>query len=334
MNAIETFFNLKSETAKKHKLNTCNKPVPQECLDAIEAGCSLEQLEQMLSKFDIYKYGTQITIHGLFPTLSTRRVGGYVNLSQNKNKSIGVRYTAIDYDKKRRLFDMLRKTSDWNIERNSTNFAIYKQERLPSDWRNERDRIVEIVNRYRQEADRIDKTLFVGNVSCYVAEGIGCSYVVLFVNIRCFYDKNFKAIFENLSGMTYSDGSAKYESIVAENKRAEAKREDEYKAMQIQAENKRAEMKATLTERNAKFVEENRLDGFEFREKHVPQNGDIVARIYQDYDYKLSWRIFRMKKCFGRMNATPCDENGNKSPFSRGGFEAPSSYDNVYVKRI
>ena len=88
MKKLENFFEIAGQKDSKHILNTCNRPVPQEILDEIEKGCSLETLEKLAKDFDVFKYGTQITIHGIFPETSTKRIGGsYVNLIQNKNNN-------------------------------------------------------------------------------------------------------------------------------------------------------------------------------------------------------------------------------------------------------
>ena len=213
MKQLEKFFDIETQYDKKHKLNTCNKKVPSEYLTSIEKGCSLERLEEMMhKKFDVFKYKTQITIHGLFPELSTNRVGGYVNLTQNKNKSIGVRYTAIDHEKKTRLYNLLSKISDWHITENSCQYYINKMEELPSDCKNNREKILEIVRKYEAEAKQIDKSLFVGNVSCYIARGLFRNYMCLDANICCFYEKDFYKLFENLSVMTWEEGQKKRKS--------------------------------------------------------------------------------------------------------------------------
>ena len=88
----------------KHILNLADADVPQSVLDKIEDGCSLETLEEIAKGFPICRYSTQITIHGRFPEISKRRVGGvYVNLVRNKNGSVGVKWNAIDAEKRRRL---------------------------------------------------------------------------------------------------------------------------------------------------------------------------------------------------------------------------------------
>ena len=93
--------------------------------------------------------------------MSVRRIGGYVNIVQNKNKSIGVRYTAIDRYKKRRLFEVLGDVSDWTVQDTSTNYFVYKLKALPDN----REEALKIVSAYKEEAEKINKSLFIGNVS-------------------------------------------------------------------------------------------------------------------------------------------------------------------------
>ena len=332
MRQLEKFFDIETPYSKKHKLNTCSRNVPQEYLDQIEKGCSIEQLETMMAnKFDVFKYKTQITIHGVFPELSTRRVGGYVNLTQNQNKSVGVRYTAIDYEKKRRLFSMLKTIGHWSVESNSTKYSIYKSERLPSDWKKNREKIMEIVNRYKAEAEKVDKSLFIGNVQCYIAQGLFCCFMCLDVNICSFYESNFEILFENLSGMSFAEGKKKYDEIIAEKERKDAEKQAEIDAKYEQMQREREAKKATLEERKRKFADDNKLSGFVFIANYIPQNGDTIATIREDYDYNLRWDFRRLKKCFGKMNATPVDKDGNKT-YSSGSI-ANSVYKNVYVKR-
>lgn len=334
MKQLEKFFDIETPYSKKHVLNTCNRKVPQEYLDEIEMGCSIEQLETMMrKKFDVFKYKTQITIHGIFPELSTRRVGTYVNLTQNKNLSIGVRYTAIDREKKSRLYRMLNTLGLYSIEENSQTYSIYKMEELPSDWKNKRDEIMAIVRRFKAEAERIDKSLFVGNVSCYVANGLWRTYMCLDVNVCCFYEHNFEKLFETLSGMTWAEGKKLYDEKIAEKRRKDAEREAEMNAMLEKSRKEREEAKAALAERKKAFAEEHPLDGFRIVENYVPKSGDIIAIIHADYEYKLSWRTYRLRKCFGTVKASPCGTNGEKVYVSYGGGTAKASYPTMWVKK-
>ena len=312
MKQLEKFFSIETEYDKKHKLNTCKKQVPLEYLASIENGCSIERLEEMMrKKFDVFKYKTQITIHGIFPELSTNRVGWYVNLTQNKNKSVGVRYTAIDHEKKKRLFGLLSKVSEWRVQENSTQYYICKMQVLPNDWETNRDKVLEIVHKYENDAKKIDKSLFVGNVSCYVAQGLFHSYMCLDVNICCFYEKNFENLFENLSGMTLEDGENKYAAIQADEKRKHAELEAKWRKEAAERKLKEAEERDKMEEIINKFISENPApEGYSKRENYQPQVGDNICRLYFDkYDKTFKWVELTCKKYFGKLKEKPVDKD-------------------------
>lgn len=329
MKQIEKFFTLETEFSKKHKLNTCNRNVPQDFLDRIESGCSLEDLESMMkNKFDIFKYATQITIHGIFPELSTRSIGGYVNLTHNKNKSVGVRYNAIDHEKKTRLYKMLKRFG-WSVEENSQKYAIYKSKRLPYDM----EEAKKIALSYKEIADKIDRSLFFGNVCCYLAESWGMYYVILDVNICCFYEKNFEKLFETLTGIPFAEGKEKYENLLEEEKRKREIRDAEYERELAKDRAEREKKKAEVLERKKIFEKENIPEGFVLRENYIPKNGDVIAKVYEDYNYNLSWIFGHFKMAFGKMNCTPCDADGQKTwktPRTR--IQVKTVYEKVFLK--
>lgn len=95
---IKTLFSTESkEYDSKHILNLLpGQEISQKTLDRIESGITSEQLFELKESLKICVYRTQITIHGIFPQVSRNYFAGYMNLFQNKNKSIGVRYSAID----------------------------------------------------------------------------------------------------------------------------------------------------------------------------------------------------------------------------------------------
>lgn len=312
MKQLEKFFSIETEYDKKHKLNTCNKKVPQEFITSIENGCSIEQLEEMMQKkFDVFKYKTQITIHGIFPELSTNRVGWYVNLTQNKNKSVGVRYTAIDHAKKEKLFSLLSKITDWKVQENSSQYYICKMQVLPNDWENNRDKVLEIVHKYEVEAKKIDRSLFVGNVSCYIAQGLFYSYMCLDVNICCFYKKNFRKLFENLSGMTLEEGKKKHEEIKAKEKRKYEELNAKWKKEYEERKKKEAEEQRKKEEMINKFISENPApEGYSKREKYQPQAGDNLCRLYYHrFEKKYKWVELTCKKYFGKIKEKPIDKD-------------------------
>lgn len=323
MTKVASIFRCDGKCDKKHKLNTSAKAVPVELLEQVEAGCSIETLEKIAGKnFDIFKYGTQITIHGIFPNANTRRIGGrYVNLIQNKNKSVGVKYTAIDHDKKERLFDMLNSLGLFYIAENSMNYYIYKMKQIKNE-----SEVGIVSSEFRELSEKINKDLFFGNVDCFISrDPFYRTFAVLVVNINCFYERDFERIFENLSGMSYSDGCKKIEAI------------------KIEAQRKRAESdakwKKEVAERNAKeaknekdYADKNPLKGFDVCSDYTAKDGDIIATVRTHWGGDPYWDIRKISKSFGRLVATPCDMNGNK--IGKKGTEAMKRYGKVWVKNV
>jgi hypothetical protein len=85
------------DTKARRRLNVSDKTA-NITADEIERGVSIERLESI--NVPVYQYGTQITIHGSLPDFSNNRVCGYKSIFKNANGSIGVRYVAIDGEKK------------------------------------------------------------------------------------------------------------------------------------------------------------------------------------------------------------------------------------------
>ena len=143
MKVTEKLFENNTKFDHKNILNRCNKPVPIKLAESIENnGVTIEDLDKL--NFPVYKYYSQITIHGIFPNIENSRIHGYANIFQNKNKSVGVKYTAIDCDKKiyinkvlrvyrelhKGIFSMKKNSKGYSIsafgELNEKNFNLYK----------------------------------------------------------------------------------------------------------------------------------------------------------------------------------------------------------------
>lgn len=307
MKKIEKILALESATDKKHKLNTSIREVPQKWLDNIENGCSLEQLDAFTKEgFNIFKYQTQITIHGLFPKVSTNRIGAYVNLTQNQNKSIGVRWTAVDRAKKAKLFDYLTTADCWRIENNSTDYYVWRCCRL-SDDENEREKQIQ---KYKDIANRIDTSLFMGNVQLWYANDWGRIYAVLELRIRAFYEKNFAKIVESVTGKT-----ANSIELIIKNREEKARAEREARNAQWEAERIARENRRKA---NMEAILQNVPSGFERVEYYVPAVGDIFAFVHDDCDGTCAWEYRVVSKVFGKFVESPCDENGNKKPYEKG----------------
>lgn len=314
---IEDVLAVKSEYDQKHKLNTCNKPVPQKWLDKIEEGCSLEQLDQLKkSGFDVFRYFTQITIHGLFPSVSTNRIGGYVNLTQNQNKSIGVRWCGVDREKKSRLFNKLQYVG-WRVEDNSQNYGLYMIAEATPDK----------VSKFKGIAARIDTTLFIGNVDCYVASDLyGRRFVIINVMFRAFYEKNFVKVLENFAGMSTQE----LDAIIAEVDEKKRKEQEEWEKQWRKEDEERKKRAETAKD---DFLRDNPMpEGFVEVTNYKPNIGDIVVRLHNDWNDNYEWVFGVFRKSFGRVILSRCDKDGNIDR-DKSGHEAFKEYKSIYVKQ-
>ncbi len=212
---------LDSDYDQKHKLNTYNKPVPRELLDEIDSeGITSERLSSM--EFPVYKYMTQITIHGLFPKYTGNgRIGfrGYKNIFQNKNKSIGIKYHAIDHNKKDTIYSLLKQSAGYSSHKDSTNWYAYKMK-----VSHNKETILKHYQEFKKESERLNaetKGLFYGSISAslYYLPLLGyLAEIVIYVS--AIFEPNIKPFVEAISGKSY-------DAILKELRDAEAKAEKE-----------------------------------------------------------------------------------------------------------
>ena len=195
----EAIMAMAGRCESKHKLNLADADVPQSVLDKIEDGCSLETLEEVAKGFPICRYATQITIHGRFPEISKRRVGGvYVNLVRNKNGSVGVRWNAIDAEKRRRLYSDCR-LAGWRVAMNSTDHFLFKSMRIT------KENYEQVKSQMAEEVLRIDRSLFFGDVSVRVVSIWGVLEMVAAVRVCAFYEKDYTRLAEQIAGMPMAE---------------------------------------------------------------------------------------------------------------------------------
>jgi hypothetical protein len=170
------------ESDKKNKTNKCDVVVSSEILQSIENGCPIEVLEGL--NLPIFYYNTQITIHGYFPELHTSNIGYYKNIFQNANKSIGIRYSAIDWNKKIVIRDAVRLNTEneWKCGYNSSEFYVYKAKQVNSE-----NELLEVVSSYKKDLTKFNKDVVFGNYQVFVSSVYGQTYVVLKVEINAIY---------------------------------------------------------------------------------------------------------------------------------------------------
>jgi hypothetical protein len=272
MERIETLFSDQSNFDNKSILNKLDKCIDQSILDRIERGITLEDIEMLTQAgIPILKYRTQITIHGLFPELSNNYIFGYKNIFQNKNKSIGVKYNAIDEDKRKRIAERL-KILGFVYHRNSqgTNFEIINSVN--------QDNFNTIKNHLFDLKNKIDNTLFYGYCDIWRGQAFGINYLCLSLNINAIYEANVEP-FLNKIGATME----LYNNYI-EQKEAEQKEcYEQLKKDREEAEEKKKQSLANKTE------ELNILQQFPRIEK-INEPGVYILRHY-NYDNELIFRL-------------------------------------------
>lgn len=325
-NKIQDLFEKVSVYDSKHIKNLSKKKVPQQLLDAVENGCSYETLLQLAKGYPVCKYQTQITVHGIFNDLGTRRVGVYVNLCKNKNQSLGIRWSAIDYNKKEELFSKISTVDrSWHIVKNSQQFYIKQMVRVKDQ--DEYNRTLAV---FKQKAANIDTSLFTGSVSAYGMMDVwGRVYVVLNVVVNCFPLQNMQKITENITGKD----AAFISSALEIEKEKRIKQEKEYEERMQEYERQCAEKKRLYKQQLEAWRAQNPIpESFRKVSNHTFQPGDIILyRIAGDgiADFHFEYRVYY--KSFGRLCHAFCDINGNRLGK---GFEALTSAKDVYLKVV
>lgn len=326
-NKITDLFKKSSAYDKKHIKNLSTKKVPAALLQAVEEGCSFEALEKLAKGFPICKYQTQITVHGIFDDPSTRCVGFYVNLTKNKNQSLGIRWTAIDHEKKENLFHYVKlMDNEWQIKEDSNSFYMCKMVRVSSQ-----EALQKAQERYQAEVDKIDVNLFTGSANVFKLEGLwGVVYVGLALVIQCFPEGSFWQITENITGKKKAEILAAEAAKIAKEKKREEEREAEWKTRREEADREHAAYEA----RREAWKAKNPVPaGFKKVQNYTFQPGDIELlppEAINRPDFEYGYRIFY--KSFGRLCVCHCDAAGNRL-YKQGCMVGRKTVAEAYVKK-
>lgn len=177
---IESIYTNNFNFDSKKKLNVSTKVIPQDVIDTIEnGGVTSEQLISMGVPY--FTYFTQITLHGIFDGLKTSYSFGYKNLILNKNKSLGVKYTAIDESKRKELAKMLKLVGisyyPSSTRCDFSTLKVYSKDNL------------ELLTKFTKIAFE-NKDLFVGNVNLQKANLFGQYYLLFTLNVQMIRKEN------------------------------------------------------------------------------------------------------------------------------------------------
>lgn len=326
-NKVTDLFKKSSSYDKKHIKNLSAKKVPAALLQAVEKGCSFETLEKLAKGFPICKYQTQITVHGIFDDPHTRCVGFYVNLTKNKNQSLGIRWTAIDHEKKEKLFRYIKlMDNEWQIKEDSSSFYMCKMVRVSSQ-----EALQKAQERYQAEVDKIDVNLFTGSANVFKLEGLwGITYVGLALVIQCFPEGRFWQIVENITGKKKTEILAAEAAKIAEEKKREEEREAERKKRREETDRKHAAYEAR---REAWKAKNPAPAGFKKVQNYTFQPGDIELlppEAIRTPDFEYGYRIYY--KSFGRLCLCHCDAAGNRL-YKQGCMVGRKTVAEAYVKK-
>ena len=272
MKTIETLFTQETKFDSKSILNKFNKPIDKSILDRVEAGITLEDIEELTKQnIPVLKYKTQITIHGLFPELNNSYIFGYKNLFQNKNKSIGVKYNAIDEEKRKRIAERLN-CIGFNYSRNSlgTQFNIINRV-TPETFES-------IKSTYLDIKSKIDQRLYFGHFNIWVGSMYGMKYLCFDLYINAIYEHNIEPFLNKLGA------TAELLQIAKDKKEA---KEVEYKK-KYEEERKEAEAKRQASN-ESKSDQIKLLQTYPRKEK-TNEPGMYILRTF-DYDNNLVFKV-------------------------------------------
>ena len=268
----------------KNIINRNQQEVPLDFIDRLEKGIDSEELEAL--GLPVFKYKTQITIHGIFPKVETKKVGNYKHIFQNQNLSIGARYAAIDYGKKREVYTMICKfNKPWHLHETSTEMYIYREK--PISNKAEVDFAFEEI---KTDLARLDKSLFTGEVLIQVIKvpylGIRVQAVV---NIQAIKKENMVPVIESLTPYSYQEMLDILEQEAQQEKAVQETQQKESKELRERYEK---EAPARIKALNA-WLEEQ---GLIYIEKQELKNELVMVRGYvqSNLKYQIQFHSFKI----------------------------------------
>lgn len=178
----------------KNILNRSQGVVSQEIINSIESGGITSEMLQSFP-FPIFKYRTQITLHGKF--ISDRDyfiTGGYKNLIINKNKSLGVRYSAIDMQKKQFIYKVLRlEKSRFFMDITSTSSSITSYlKHTPENLET------------MKQVFTMLPTNYIGFSQLYISQSMFGTYIVIKLYLNAIYQNELFSFLSQLLQKDYS----------------------------------------------------------------------------------------------------------------------------------
>lgn len=241
-NIVDLFEQVSKEFDTPKRLNRApNYRFNEEFMEKLkEDGLTLEMLEEIQDKVRIFKCKTQITIHGQFPQTQIQRIYGYKNCFRNDYGTLGIRYNAIDVNKKLELSKMLALVEE------------HKELNVPCLRRNSGEMVFTMQSRSLEPIEemykRIDTSLFYGRKHAYQTYmPLFGTFYVLEVEIGVFKKDALWSIFTNWTGMKKKE----YELLKSQVEKQERKNNEAAEIEKKEKGGKARKDHATATEQLA-----------------------------------------------------------------------------------
>jgi hypothetical protein len=259
----------------------------------IESGVTIERLEAL--NVPVFQYGTQITIHGTLPEFNgNARPAGYKSIVKNGNGTVGVRYVAIDGEKKQRLVEWGRYVKgDWDFSLDSKGLRLFSKRLATRD-------------EAKAAYDSFPRDMFAGTVSA-VQDIFGGWWII--VEVGAIPEVKYAALVQYLFGKTIAEieaiKAAKDAETEVEDKRREAEYAEKVASAKADKEAALAAVAATITLPTLNAVPKNVGDRF------VTLNYNVLKNEARAVLYVV------VKKVFGKLYlaaVTYDGTNGNWQP--------------------
>lgn len=250
----------------------------------LEGGVSLERIEELARRVPVFLYKTQVTIHGIFPPEPPRAVG-YVSLVVNQNGSLGVKWRAVDGEKKRtikRYCDKLK--TDFYVIEDSRGFSLV---RIVEDSEENLQKLRDILSRFREGS-------FIGTKSLYRSTSLLGRFLVARLYIAAIPAANMPAFVEALTGKPIAQAES-------ELREAERREEEEHRAWSARfdgLERKRKEEAAAI---HSRMREEIAAAKNLSLVKQPAFGKRYILPRFSDYPQSCGFAVVAYKKAFGRV---------------------------------
>ena len=273
---VNTLFERNDGFDTKHITNLSNLKPNIRLIDIEKDGVSIEEIDSI--NVPVCKYKTQVTIHGTF---DQGRVGycaatGYKSIVQNKNKSVGIRWIAIDGLKKKTVSRAVRLDSDckWRFSQNSTGTELL---------------IVKGINEIpelQSIAKAIPKDMFYGSVYIFRAPMYGIAWLCVEISA-----------IKNLWGFIghFTKVKSAFEFNIMEERKLH---DDELQAQvyKIQREQEKENRRIEIEERKKAIAEKYGLNGVD-----QISTGHYIRVSKNRYTGTISYSHCQVLKAFGKL---------------------------------